>query len=135
MHSCCTTIERAPATRAEQSPAALKRVSFFRPAVDVIEEPAAFRITADVPGATPEGVALEFENGELTLTVRIPPRVRANAAGILREYDVGDFRRIFRVGETIDTAKASAELRDGVLSVRLPKSEAAQRRRIPVNVS
>lgn len=135
MHPCCTTIERTPATRAEQTSGPVKRVSFFRPAVDVIEEATEFRITADVPGASAEGVALEFENGELTLTVRIPPRTRPNAAGILTEYEVGDFRRIFRVGETIDTAKASAELRDGVLSVRLPKSEAAQRRRIPVNAS
>ena len=49
-----------------------------------------------------------------------------------QEYQLGDFYRSFRIGESIDAAKIHAELNNGVLTVHLPKSVAAQPRRIEV---
>ena len=110
----------------------VKRVSFFRPPVDVIEEPSEFRIIADVPGASAESVEIAFEQGTLVLTARVPPRGHEKGTTIAEEYGVGDYRRVFKVSDAIDAARAAAEFRDGVLTIRLPKTQSAQRRTIAV---
>ena len=51
---------------------------------------------------------------------------------LLNEYEVGDFFRAFQIGETIDASKISAEFKNGVLTVRLPKVEAVKPRKIAV---
>jgi HSP20 family protein len=51
------------------------------------------------------------------------------------EYGIGDFFRTFTIGETIDADKISAELKDGVLTLHLPKTEAVKPRRIEVQSS
>jgi HSP20 family protein len=54
---------------------------------------------------------------------------------LLREYGVGDFRRTFQIGEGIDAAKIAAELREGVLTVHLPKAPELMPRKIAVKAN
>jgi HSP20 family molecular chaperone IbpA len=101
------------------------------PACDVYENDAEVLVLADLPGATPDALRINFERGELTLSAR---RSAADVQGELvrREYQDGTFERRFAIPNGIDASKISAELKDGVLKLHLPKSEAVKPRQIPV---
>ena len=104
----------------------------FIPAVDIIETGDELLLLADVPGARADAIDIDYERGELTLTARVAPRQGDGTNYVLREYGVGDFVRTFKVSEAIDASKIAAEVRDGVLTLHLPKAEAAKSRRIAV---
>jgi len=101
------------------------------PRVDVLESEDEFLVLADMPGVRPEDVEIRFEKGELTVHGR---RAAAHAAKApaLREYEATNYHRAFAVAETIAADKITAELKGGVLTVRLPKVEAVKPKRIAV---
>jgi HSP20 family protein len=104
---------------------------FFRPNVDILERADELTVLADVPGATADGIDIHFEDGMLSIHAKTPAR-NQEVEFLVREYGVGDFYREFRVNETIDAAKISADLADGVLTLHLPKVEAVKPRKIAV---
>jgi HSP20 family protein len=122
-----------PKTPASEVPSTEQTRSgfYFRPNVDIVERADELTVLADVPGATPEGIDIHFEDGTLSIHSKVPPRNR-DVDFLVREYGVGDFYREFRVNESIDASKITAELADGVLTLRLPKVEAAKPRKITV---
>ncbi len=105
---------------------------FFRPDVDILELPDELIVRADLPGARSEEIEINFEDGALTIFGKIADR-RPSGTVSLREYAVGDYRRTFRVSEQIDASRISAQYRDGVLSLHLPKAERARPRKIQVH--
>ena len=109
-----------------------RRVATFRPDVDIYETGDEYVVTADVPGAKPETIDLNVENGVLTLRAAVTERGPEGARPVAREYGVGAYERSFRIGEGIDTARIGAELRHGVLTLRLPKAETTRSRKITV---
>jgi HSP20 family molecular chaperone IbpA len=109
-----------------------RRGQYYRPNVDVIERADELLVIADVPGAKRDQIDIEFEHGSLTIHARVAERRPENATYLVREFGVGDFYRTFRVSEQIDPARITAEYRDGVLSLHLPKSEAAKPRKIAI---
>lgn len=104
----------------------------YVPAVDIIEKADEFLLFADVPGATGDRIDVNYENGLLTIHADIDPAPRMRENWLLREYGVGDFDRSFRIGEGIDANAITAEVRHGVLTLRLPKAESVKPRRIAV---
>lgn len=105
----------------------------FQPRVDIYETDRELTLVADVPGVRPEDIDLRYENGELLLHARAQPRQTGKTA-LLREYEVGDFHRAFRIDESIDSTKIEGECKNGVLTVHLPKVEAKKPRQISVKV-
>lgn len=103
----------------------------FTPRVDIIETPEELLLYADVPGVKPEDVDVRFENGELILHGKCNPR-HPTTNQLMNEFEVGDFYRVFTLNESIDAEKIVAELKQGVLTVHLPKSEAVKPRKIMV---
>ena len=103
----------------------------FTPRVDIIETPEELLLFADVPGVRSEDVDVRFENGELILHGRCNPR-GPGANFLLNEYEIGDFYRVFALSESIDAEKINAELKQGVLTVHLPKAAAVKPRKITV---
>jgi HSP20 family protein len=125
-----TNVTKAPAS--EVPPTEPTRSGYFyRPNVDIVEQAEELTVLADVPGAAADGIDIHFEDGMLSIHAKVPPR-NQDVDFIVREYGVGDFYREFRVNETIDAAKISAELADGVLTLHLPKVEAVKPRKIAV---
>lgn len=125
-----TTMTKSPAqesTQAEHTRSGF----YYRPNVDIIEHPDELVVLADVPGARPDGIEVNFEDGMLTIHAKVPPR-HENVEFLVGEYGVGDFWRTFRVAETVDAGKISAEYADGVLTLHMPKAEAAKPRKIAV---
>lgn len=104
----------------------------YVPAVDIIEKPDELLLLADMPGARAETVDIQYERGELTLSARVNQRQAPETPWLSREYGIGDFHRRFQVGEGIDAEGIQAEMRDGVLTLHLPKSSAARTRKIEV---
>jgi HSP20 family protein len=104
--------------------------NYLTPRVDIFETDKELTLSADMPGVSPQDVELRFENGELILRGRVRTPERTGPAWL--EYGAGDFYRTFTVHETIDSTKISAECRNGVLTVHLPKVEAVQPRKISV---
>ena len=105
----------------------------YRPDIDIRETPGEFLVIADVPGATPESIDLSFEQGVLTLRAGVLPRDPTGATRVVREYGMGSYERSFRIGEGVDASRIAAELKDGVLTLHLPKAEAAMARKIKVS--
>lgn len=104
----------------------------YRPAVDIIENANELLLVADVPGASGDDIDIQYERGELTICAKVKPRQDENVTYLLGEYGVGDFCRTFRVGEDIDDTRITAETKNGVLTLHLPKRESAKPRRIEV---
>lgn len=103
----------------------------YSPRVDIIETEGELLLLADLPGVKESDVDIRFENGELTLHAR---RAAASipAEPLLWESQAGDFFRTFRITERIDASKISADLKNGVLTLHLPKVEAVKPRKIAV---
>lgn len=93
------------------------------PRVDVVETENEYFVFADMPGTKPDEVDIRFEQGELAVHGR-----RASRGENLLSY-----HRVFSVADTIASDKISAELKAGVLTIRLPKVEAVKPKRITVN--
>lgn len=119
------------AARGEVVPAEPTSGVVFTPRVDVLETDDEVLLVADLPGVRPEDCDLHLDRGELVLQGRCPPR-QYGASGLLREYEVGDFYRTFTLGEHLDAGRITAELKEGVLTVRLPKADTARPRRIAI---
>jgi len=102
-----------------------------RPRVDILETDQEVLLIADMPGVRPTDVDVRFENGELTIHGRRMPS-NAGKKRALWEYEPAHYHRAFRLSEDVAADRIEAELKNGVLTVRLPKAEAAKPRRINV---
>jgi HSP20 family protein len=103
----------------------------WAPPVDVEEEDGAYVIEAEVPGVNRKDVNIELVGNELTISGEIKERERT---GLVRRRTRRVGRFLFRVAlpEHVDPDKVEAKLNDGVLRVRVPKAERAQRRRVEI---
>ena len=105
----------------------------FLPNVDIVEKDEELLVVVDMPGVKADGVEVQYERGLLTVHGTVPPRQDPEKTNyLLREYGVGDFHRCFEVGEGIDAGRIEAELRDGVLTIHLPKVKEVVPRKIQV---
>jgi len=103
----------------------------FTPDVDIFEQPKALVLVADVPGATNDGIELDLRDDTLSLGATVAP-VEKRWKPVYLEYEIGHYTRQFRVGQHVDKDKIAAQVKDGVLTLHLPKAEKAQPRKIPV---
>jgi len=103
------------------------------PPVDVIEDSGGITLRADLPGVPKDKLGLHVESDSLTIegdmSVAAPEGMQASYA----EVSVPRFRRVFTLSKELNSGRISAELNNGVLTLRIPKADHAQPRRIPVN--
>jgi len=105
----------------------------WSPAVDVLETEQELILKADLPEVHLKDIDLQVENQTLTIRGhRNFERERENKSYHRIERSYGNFVRSFTVPTTVDTEKVAAELKDGVLTVRLPKKDAAKPRQIKI---
>ena len=105
----------------------------WAPAVDVLETETELVVRAELPGLKQEDIDIELTGDTLTLrgerTLQSEEK-RENYVRVERAY--GRFQRSFTVAAPIQHDQVSASYRDGILEVRLPKSEANRPRKVPV---
>ena len=108
------------------------RQDFVAPEVNIFETKDGYVLEAEMPGVNKEGLEITLEGNELTLVGhRVSEPV--NGETLFRESRAVDYRRVFELDPAIDTAKVSAKMDQGVLTLTLPKSERVKPRKIAVD--
>ncbi|HSF16256.1 MAG TPA: Hsp20/alpha crystallin family protein [Vicinamibacteria bacterium] len=108
----------------------------FRPSVDVYDKGTEIVVHAEIPGIKKEDIDVRVENNVLTIRGKKERKEEVKEEGFYRaERAYGSFSRSFSLPTTVDISKISAAYNDGVLTLRVPKSEAAKPRQIEVKVS
>jgi HSP20 family protein len=110
--------------------------SVWYPTVDVSEREDAYEVKADLPGVSKEHIKLKIANNVLTLSGERKSEQKEGVNGDSYhrfERSYGTFTRSFSLPSAVDDGKVSASFKDGVLTVTLPKSEAAKPKAIEVN--
>jgi len=111
----------------------LDRVS--APAVDLIEGDEAYIVIADLPGVDKKDLELTVTGSLLAIKGDKKGEQESDRRKFFRkETWIGSFKRTINLPAVIDAAKVSAELKDGVLTVRIAKKEEAKTKLISVNV-
>ncbi|MGC8659443.1 MAG: Hsp20/alpha crystallin family protein [Desulfomonilaceae bacterium] len=105
---------------------------YFTPAVDILENSTELTLVVDMPGIEPEDVEIDLRDRILTI-IGEAKEEKIQGEDLLTEYRTGGYYRTFRVNNLIDHAKIAATMSDGVLTLKLPKSEKATPRKIPVS--
>ncbi len=104
------------------------------PPVDVIEDRTGITLRADLPGVPKEKLKLQVETGTLTIEGDVSIATPEGMEATYAEVDLPRFRRVFTLSKELDIGKVSAELKHGVLTLRIPKAADAQPRRIDIKV-
>lgn len=104
------------------------------PAVDIFEDQTGFTVVADLPGVSKDRLDVKVQDGNLVMeaeaSLPTPEGLRLRHA----EIQAPGYFRAFTLGPDFDTTKIEANLQDGVLTLRIPRSEKARPRRIEVKV-
>ena len=107
----------------------------FTPTVDIFETENEIILLADMPGVNAENLDINLNKDILTLSGEVESPEKENEVNILREYFTGRYFREFTLSDIIDQANIHAELKDGVLRLKLPKAEKAAPRKIKVKAA
>lgn len=129
-------VQNTAAAKAETSKQQQPRYSdaALTPPVDVIEDAGGITLYADLPGVGRDKLNLHVEADTLTIEAESDLVVPEGLTSQHTEVGLARFRRVFTLSKELDTEKVSAELASGVLTLRIPKAQHAQSRRIEVQV-
>jgi HSP20 family molecular chaperone IbpA len=118
-------VARHEGTRAQEQ--------YERPPVDIYETDDGLTVVADLPGVSKDHLDIQVNNNTLT----IQARTHNGLQGVVvhREFHLGNFLREFRLADTVDVHRIQAELKNGVLTLHLPKAEQAKPKKINVEVA
>ncbi|MDP2038755.1 MAG: Hsp20/alpha crystallin family protein [Ignavibacteria bacterium] len=102
---------------------ALERESWIAPLVDIYETKDDYYLSAQMPGVKKEDVKIKLEEGNLVIMGRIDYELNVNNRYVLKETEIGNFYRRFKISDSVDETKIDAKLENGVLNVKLPKHD------------
>ncbi len=119
------SVTTAAASAQERQPAVL-------PAVDVFEDERGITLLADMPGVPKERLELKVEDQTLLVEGEVQQTTPEGLEAVYAEVRVPRYRRTFTLSRELDTSGIDANLKDGVLTLRIPKQAHAQPRRIEV---
>ena len=107
----------------------------FVPRADIYEIDDNIFVTVDLPGVDENAVDITLEKNVLTINGYVEENSPEDFSLAFAEYQVGDFERSFRISNEIDREKINATIKNGVLTLELPKAEAAKSRKIKVKAN
>lgn len=118
-----------------ESPAGVERTKdqkVYLPAVDIIEKSDEIVLIADLPGCDEKSVDITLEKNVLTIYGKVFREVDDGLRPALFEYGTGDYQRVFTLSNEVDKERIQAKVKNGVLTVILPKAAAAKTKKIAV---
>jgi HSP20 family molecular chaperone IbpA len=104
----------------------------FLPMADIYETEEALKVVLEMPGVEKANVQLHVEDGVLNVEGRLDLSKYQGLLPVYTEYNIGHYSRSFRLSNKINQEKIGAEMKEGVLSLTLPKVEEAKPRTIQV---
>jgi HSP20 family protein len=102
------------------------------PPVDIVEDENGITVKADLPGVSRENLSIRVDGETLTVEGAVALGEAQKMEAVYAEIRVARYRRSFVLGRDLDTESIDASMRNGVLTLRVPKREQARPRRIPV---
>lgn len=121
--------------RPSRSEPEVSGISRSHPKTDVYETSEGFVIRMEAPGLQKGDIQIKYEDGRLTITGRMPSIQKEGVRYHIKETLSGEFTRSFNLPDTVSSDNISAEVKDGVLTVKIPKREEVKPRRIDVKVA
>jgi len=103
----------------------------YQPDVDIVENGDSIALYFDLPGVAQGGTEVEVDENNI-LTLRAKNSYREPEGKILEQAPIGDYFRAFQLGSEYDRGRISAVLRDGILTLQIPKREESKTRRIEI---
>lgn len=116
--------------KAEESTAPARS---FLPTTDIFETQDALTVVMEMPGVAREAIDVSLDGNVLNVYGEIDFSKYKNMQPVYTEYNIGHYRRRFSLSNAIDGEKISASMTDGVLTLTLPKAEAAKPRKIAIS--
>lgn len=104
----------------------------FVPRVDIYETNEDIHLIADIPGADQDSIDITLEKNILTIEAHVVIEKPTDFSLTYAEYGIGDFKRKFTLSNEIDKEKINAVVKDGVLSLKMPKAGPAKAQKIEV---
>lgn len=104
----------------------------FVPMTDIFETENALTVVLEMPGVDRDNIDVSVEHGMLTVEGKINFDKYEGLQPLYSEYNIGPYRRSFRISSRVDQDNIRAEMRDGVITLVLPKAEEVKPRRIKV---
>jgi len=105
------------------------------PPVDVIEDASGITLLADLPGVPKDNLNLQLEAGSLTIEGTVSLGTPEGMESGHAEVRLPRYRRVFTLSKELDSEKTTAEFKNGVLKLRIPKAEHVQPRKIEIKVA
>ena len=105
------------------------------PRVDVLEDDTGITLLADLPGVPKDQLELKVDGDTLLIEGTVTPQTPERLEPVYAEVRVPRYRRVFTLSRELDAGRIEANLKDGVLKLRIPKQEHAQPRRIQVQAA
>lgn len=128
-----TTTELKPTEAPHvQSSTEAKPATKLRPHVDLVEQEHAFTMHVEMPGVDHHSVDISVERNLLTITGNAEFTAPEGARPVSGDFSRRIYQRAFQLSDEIDQASIQAEMKNGVLTLTLPKTQRAQRASIPV---
>ena len=123
--------KQAEAKPVEGEATTMQNVDVYLPATDIYERDDAIVLVADMPGVAEQEIDIHVENHVLTIT-GTPATSSLKGELMYAEFRPGRFERAFTLSNDIDSEGIKARMKNGVLTVDLPKSAKARARKIEV---
>ncbi len=115
--------EKLEVTNKKSWDEALENESWIAPLVDIYETQEDYFLTAQMPGVKKENVKIKLEEGNLVIMGRIDYEQNISNKYVLKEAEIGNFYRRFKISDSVDETKIDAKLENGILNVKLPKHD------------
>lgn len=131
LNSILPTLSRQPTSGTE--PAVADNVAPIKPLFEIKETADAYSVTVQLPGVVKDGLELTVEDGVVRILGRRSWQPPAGWTALYRETADTAYELVLTHDNAIDADKVAAELRDGVLRLSLPKTEALKPRKITVS--
>jgi len=121
----------AVAQQEKQREGTARPLNYVTPEVNIFETKDGYVLEAEMPGVNKDGLEITLEGNEITIIGRRQSET-LKADVLYRESRPADYRRVFELDPAIDSAKISAKIDQGVLTLQLPKAEKVKPKKISV---
>lgn len=111
-----------------------ENVAWLLPPVDIYEDETGFTLTADLPGVSKERLGVKVNGDNLLIEGGVSVPAPQDMELLYAEIPASSYRRSFILSRELDASKIEANLKDGVLKLRIPKAEEARPRKIEIKV-